>query len=112
MALAAAAGGAAGWAVAGWRWGAGFLLGAAASALNFRWLKQLVEALGEGAGSRPRPKARVAIFLGLRYGLLALATYVIFITSALSVPAVLAGLFVAVAAVIVEILFELMYARN
>ena len=112
MLLLGIGGGAVGWVLGGWRWGAGFLLGAAASGLNFRWLKQLVEALGETASPRTRPKARVAVFLGLRYGLLGLVTYVILITSALSVPAVLSGLFVSVAAVIVEILFELVYARN
>ncbi len=112
MLLLTAAGCLAAWAAAGWRGGAGFLLGAGASALNFRWLKQVVEALGETTRPRARPKARWAVIMGLRYGLLALGSYVILITSALSVPAVLGGLFVAVAAVIVEILFELVYARN
>ena len=102
----------AGWAVAGWRWGVGFLLGAGASALNFRWLKQLVEALGASAHPQRRPKARIAVFMGLRYALLGLGTYAILATSVLRVTAVLCGLFVAVAAVIVEILFELVYARN
>jgi ATP synthase I chain len=112
MLLLAAAGCTVSWVVAGWRAGAGFLVGAAVSALNFRWLKQMVEALGENAPSRPRRKARLAILMGLRYGLLGLGAYVILITSALSVFAVLAGLFVAVAAVLVEIVFELVYARN
>ena len=94
----------------GWPWAGGFLLGAAASYLNFRWLKQVVEALG-GAGGKP-PRARVAVVLGLRYLLLGAAGYVILNFSALSLAAALAGLFVAVAAVILEILFELVYARK
>jgi len=93
----------------GWSWAVGFLLGAAASWLNFRWLKQLVNSLGQAAAGKP-PKARVAVFLGLRYLLLALAGYVILNFTKLSVAAGLFGLFVPAAAVILEILFELIYA--
>jgi hypothetical protein len=93
----------------GWRWMAGFLLGAVGSWINFRWLKQLVNSLGEIAGKKP-PKARVAVFLGLRYLLLAAAGYVILNYSTLSLWAALIGLFVPAAAVILEILYELIYA--
>ncbi|MCC6860225.1 MAG: ATP synthase subunit I [Bryobacterales bacterium] len=103
-----AAGAAAGWFFSGWNWGAGFLAGAVASYLNFRWLKQLVESLGETG--RRRPRARVAVVLGLRYAGLAAGGYAIVNYSSLSLSAALAGLFVAVAAVIAEILFELIYA--
>jgi hypothetical protein len=92
---------------AGWRWSAGFAAGAAASWLNFRWLKQLVDALG---GQRPR--ASLALFLGSRYLLLGLGAYAILRYSEISLPAALAGLFVPVAAVLFEILFELIYARE
>lgn len=92
----------------GWRWGAGFALGAAVSWLNFRWLKQVVEALGE---SRPTRK-RVAILAGLRYALLGGGAYVILHFSSVSMTAALLGLFVSVAAVVIEICFELVYARN
>lgn len=91
----------------GFAWGAGFALGAAASWLNFRWLKHIVDALG---GKRvPR---RVAAAAGLRYLLLGAGGYVIVRYSPISLPAALAGLFVAAAAVIVEILFELVYEGN
>jgi hypothetical protein len=92
----------------GWRWGAGFAIGAAASWLNFHWLKQVVDALGQ---NRPTRK-RVAILAGLRYALLGGGAYVIIRYSSVSVTAALAGLFVSVAAVIIEICFELVYARN
>jgi hypothetical protein len=92
----------------GWTWGAGFALGAAASWLNYRWLKQIVDALGQ---NRPARK-RVAILAGMRYALLGGGAYVILHYSPVSVTAALAGLFVSVAAVIVEICFELAYARN
>jgi hypothetical protein len=91
----------------GWTWGAGFALGAAASWLNFRWWKQLVDALG-GA----RPKRRTGVFLGVRYLLLGGGAYAILRLTSISLPALLAGLFVSAAAVIVEILFELIYARR
>ena len=90
----------------GWTWGAGFALGAVVSWLNFRWLKQIVEALG---GARPR--ARLAVLMGLRYLLMSGGAYAIVSFSPISLPAALAGLFVAVAAVVVEILFQLIYAR-
>ena len=107
MAVLAVGGAAAAWVHGGWQWGGGFLAGAAASYLNFRWLKQIVESLGENAR---RPRRRLAILAGLRYVLLAAGGYVILRFSALSLTAALAGLFVSVAAVIFEILFELIYA--
>jgi hypothetical protein len=91
----------------GWWWGAGWAIGTAVSALNFRWLKQLVLAIG-GEAAKPRK----AVFLGMRYVLLGGGAYVILRFSAISLPAALSGLFVSVAAVIVEILLELAYARN
>jgi hypothetical protein len=93
----------------GWRWALGYMLGTAAGYLNFRWLKKLVDSLGEAAGGNP-PRARVAVFLGLRYLLLGAGGYVILNFSALSLAAAALGLFVPVAAVILEILFELIYA--
>jgi hypothetical protein len=96
--------------LAGWGAAGGFALGAAASYFNFRWLKGGVEALGKASAGAPT-RARVAVLLGLRYLLLGLGAYVILKSSVISLPAALAGLFVSVAAVILEILFELMYAR-
>jgi hypothetical protein len=101
-AVAAAAG--------GWRWGMAFLLGSVVSWLNFRWLKQTVIALSEAARPGRRPRKRVAVLLGLRYLVLAAGGYAIINYSELSVAAALAGLFVPVAAVLLEILFELIYA--
>jgi hypothetical protein len=92
----------------GWTWGAGFAVGAAASWLGFHWLRQVVRAVsGEG-----RPRRRLALLGGLRYLLLGGGAYVIVRYSSISLAAALAGLFVSAAAVIVEILFELTYARN
>lgn len=85
----------------------GFAAGAAISWLNFHWLHGLVEALGPGGRPLSRRKGAVLV---LRYPLLALAGYVIVKFFALNVIAVLVGLFVPVAAVIAEILYELIYA--
>jgi len=96
-------------AMAGWRGGCGFLLGAIVSYLNFRWLKRTVNALGETVGGKP-PRAWVAVVLGLRYLLLGLGAYAIVRFSEISLTAALVGLFVSTAAVILEILIELIYA--
>ena len=92
----------------GWNWGAGFAVGAAASWLNFRWLKQIVDAL---SGKRPTRK-RVTVLAGLRYLLLGGGAYVILHFSRISLHAALAGLFVAAGAVIVEIVIQLVYSRT
>jgi len=91
----------------GWTWGAGFALGAAISMLNFRWLKQVATTLGS-----ERAKPRMAVLLGLRYLILGGLAYAILSFSKISLSAMFLGVFVAVAAVILEILFELVYARN
>lgn len=107
--FAIGAGGAIGvWAWRGWEWGAGFLLGAVISALNFRWLKKLVDSLGT---ERPG-RQHAAVLAGLRYLLMGSAAYVIVSYSSISLAAALVGLFVSVAAVILEILIELLYART
>ena len=98
-------------AAAGWRGGCGFLLGGAVSYLNFRWIKRTVYALGETTVGKP-PRARVAVFLGLRYLVLGLGAYAIVRLSEISLKAALVGLFAPTGAVILEILIELLYART
>ena len=90
----------------GWRVGAGFALGAAISWINFRWLKHAVDSL---SGKRARP--RLAVLAGFRYMLLGGAAYVILRYSSISLRATLAGLFVSVIAVIVEVSFEVVYGN-
>lgn len=89
-----------------WRWALAFFLGAAASYLNFSWLHQAVEALGPGV--RPTPK-RLLVFLALRYLLLGAAGYVIVKVFGMNAIAALSGLFVPVAAVLLEIFYELIH---
>jgi ATP synthase I chain len=87
-------------------WTAMFLAGAAASWLNFSWLHQAVNALGPDA--RPTRK-RVLVFVALRYLLLGIGGYVIVKVFGVNAVGALAGLFVPVAAIIVEILYELVH---
>jgi hypothetical protein len=93
----------------GFRWAVAYLLGAAAGTLHFRWLKQMVNALSAPATGKP-PGTRVGVVFGLRYLLLGSGAYVILNFTALSLAAALVGLFVPVAAVSLEILYELVYA--
>jgi len=66
-----------------WRWGAGILVGSILAWLNFRWLKQGLDALaGAALAQSGRSKAQIPVgtyFRALfRYGLIALSVYVIF----------------------------------
>jgi hypothetical protein len=103
--------------VKGWQWGAGFLVGASAAFLNFRWLHQVVNALGRTseplAGNetdqeaRPLVRRHLIFFLCIRYLLLGIGGYVILKKFGLGLEAALFGLLVPVAAAVSEILFEL-----
>jgi hypothetical protein len=97
----------------GWHWAVGFAFGAALSFLNFHWLKGAVDVLAakfaQSQSPIPHPPspAKAAAKFVLRYGLLALVGYGIFATSLASLNAFLAGLLVFVAAVLVEMIFQL-----
>ena len=101
----------------GWRPGVGVALGAALAWLNFRWLKQGVTALAKvstaQAGSEHArvPLGVYAKFFG-RFALLLLVVYVILSRSWFPVAAVLGGLFAVVAAVMIELMWELERGRH
>ncbi len=82
--------------------GVGFAVGALFSALNFYLWHRMVARIGEASSPSP-------VFFGLRYFGFVLAGYAILNYFEASVLAALAGCFVAVAAVILEILLELIY---
>jgi hypothetical protein len=101
----------------GWRPGAGVALGAALTWLNFRWLKQGVGALvsistSQAGSDQPRVSRSVYLKFFGRFALLLLVVYVILSRSLLPVAAVLCGLFALVAAVMIELLFELARGRR
>ncbi len=86
----------------------GFLVGAIISLLNFRWWMGLAGALGD---SGKAPLRASAAFMTLRYVLAALVIYAIVKVLEITLAAVLSGLFVSVAAIIIEILYELIIIR-
>ena len=99
-----------------WRWtwahALGVLLGAVLSWLNYRWMKQGVDMMArlgaaQAEAEKIRVPRRVYVKFFARYALIAIALYVIFTRSLLPAAAVLCGLFAMVAAVILEILYEL-----
>ena len=84
---------------------AGFALGAALGILNYYWLHEAVEALAK-AGQARVPRLLVAKFL-LRYPLAFGLVLVFFKTGWLPPMAILAGLFVPVAGVLIEAAVQL-----
>jgi hypothetical protein len=91
----------------GWTWAAGFFLGAAASYFNYRNLVQIVRGVGT-----PRSSGRMGAFAWLLFRLILLfaGAFVIIKLTEINVYAACAGLFVPVAAVILEAIFEITYA--
>jgi ATP synthase I subunit len=87
------------------RMAVGFGLGAVLALLNYRWLHQaVVTVLGTG---EPRVPRRVMAKFAVRYPLMFAGVYVFYRTEWLPYSAVLAGLFVPVAGVLIEALVQL-----
>ncbi len=101
----------------GSRAAAGVVLGAALAWVNFRWLKQGLAALAQlftakaGAQSVQVPRGIYVKFLG-RFALLLAVVYVILSGTLFPAAAVLTGLFALVAAVLVELLYELLRGES
>ena len=119
------------WFLAGGPGAIGFAVGATVSSVNFLWLKQAVDALatkavagadpvtveseqleGSGNGVPAQPVKRksggfvIWKFLG-RYGLIGIVAYATLRYTAWNVKALLAGLFLFVAAILAEICVEI-----
>lgn len=95
-------------AVWNWQIAAGVLLGCAVAWVNFVWLKQAVNALADRVTQSGRPggsASTVAKFL-LRYALVGIGAYAIFLSSRQSLYGFLGGLFLAVAAILCEAVYE------
>jgi hypothetical protein len=96
----------------GWKVGIGVALGCAIAWVNFYWLKQAVSALADRVTStrlKQSGSGVVARFL-LRYALIALAGYAIFRVSRDSLYGLLGGLFLTVAAILCEAVYEVVVA--
>ncbi len=91
-----------------WQIGVGVLLGCVLAWVNFHWLKQAVSALADRAtstGQSQSSRGIVARFL-LRYALIAVAAYAILRVSKPSLYGLLGGLFLTVAAILCEAIYE------
>lgn len=86
----------------GWKDAAGFVLGSIGAYLNMRWL----------AAGLKTPDGPAAGMLVLRFVLLAGASYVILETFGIRPLSILAGLLTAPVAAVLEVLFQLFYART
>ena len=94
----------------GWRDAIGFAVGSIFSALMFRWFHGIVDALG--GEKAPPAKARLAWLGALRYAFIGAGAYVIMEVLHIDPAVIAGGLFIMAAAVILEILFQLIYART
>jgi hypothetical protein len=92
----------------GLRPSAGFLMGATLSVANFEGLSMLAYAIG----GTQKPGAVAGLLIALRYVLIGCALYVIVRVLGFAPLAVLAGLLAAFGAVIIEILYELVFQRG
>jgi hypothetical protein len=95
--------------IAGTRAALGLAVGCAIAWLNFYWLKRVVSGFVDRVTSSgtPQPAGALVFRFFLRYLLMALAAYVIFRLSPASVYGLLAGLFLPVAGIACEAVFEL-----
>jgi hypothetical protein len=99
------------WVAFGLRMGIGFAIGCAISGLNFYWLKRAVNAFADRAtqavsDENKRDSRGAATRFLLRYALIGLVAYVIFKSSIVSLSSLMAGLFVPVAAILCEAVYE------
>ena len=94
-------------------WGSGIFVGAALAWFNFRWLKQGLDALTAAATAQADlPKAEVPVSTyfkaAFRYGLIALAVYVIFKYLNVPVLSMIFGLCALGAATIAVSVYEIL----
>jgi ATP synthase I chain len=85
---------------AGWPSALGFLTGAAVAYVNFRWLKSTVVALADAVTQSGRQASKPSVVL--RFVLIAVGAYVIFVSYPIAFHGFLGGLFVPVLAILGE----------
>ena len=92
----------------GWRMGAGVAVGCALAGVNFLWMKRAIISFA-GRLASPQTADSVkgsATRFAARYGVIAAVAYVIFMSSIVSLSGVLVGLFLPVAAILAEAVYE------
>jgi hypothetical protein len=92
----------------GWRIALGFVCGCAVAYLNFHWLKRAVTTLADRVAETGPPRSSKGVVLRflLRYVLMGLIAYAIFTVSPASLYGLFAGLFLPVAAIACEAVYE------
>ena len=99
-------------AAAWWKFGprpaAGFACGCVIAYINFHWLKRVIAGFADrAAGTATSQSGQGIVFrFLLRYVLMALGAYVILTVSPASLNGLLAGLFLPVAAILCEAIYE------
>lgn len=101
----------------GWPEAAGVLLGGVVAWVNFRWMRQFVShvakiSLAQAGQEKPRMPNRIFLQMFGRYALLGLALYVMLMRFYWPVVAFVCGLFALVAAVLLEVLGEVVLATG
>lgn len=94
-------------------WGAGLAVGAALAWLNFRWLGRGLDALvnastAQVAAAKPRVPLATYFLAAFRYGLIALAVYVIFKVLKVPLLSMVVGLCALGAAAIAASVYEIL----
>jgi hypothetical protein len=95
-------------------WGAGLGIGAALGWLNFRWLRRGLDALvvaSRAQAGKEKPSVPILSYLGMlfRYGLIALAVYVIFEYLRIPLVSMVVGLCALGAAAIAASVYEVLH---
>jgi len=95
-------------------WGAGLAIGAALAWLNFRWLRRGLDALvvaSTAQAGEENPKVPLLSYFAMlfRYGLIALAVYVIFIYLRVPLVSMVVGLCALGAATIAASVYEILH---
>ncbi len=98
-------------------WGAGLGIGAALAWLNFRWLRRGLDALvlvSTAQAGKQKPVVPMASYFGMlfRYGLIALAVYVIFIYLKVPLVSMVVGLCALGAATIAASVYEVLHPSD
>jgi hypothetical protein len=97
------------WRIYGHNFALAFMIGGTVSLVNFHWLRRTIERAFERTVSSEESTSSAGIvtrFL-LRYVLIAIAAYVIFNSSSLSVQGLIAGLSLPAGAIMLEALYQI-----
>jgi ATP synthase I chain len=98
-------------------WGAGLAIGAILAWLNFRWLKRGLDALAQSSTAQAgdkKPRVPLGSYFGMvfRYGLIALAVYVIFEYLRIPLLSMVVGLCALGAATIAASVYEILHPAD